>query len=561
MIFDLDRPATATPSSTKKTESRAAEPSSTGIELAIAEASRYADLGEEEAAEIAYLRADRLLGNERSPRHAEVMVCLAMLLRRRGENALAVSYLDVALAFFPEHRAALSQRLALAREQGDFATAAALRSRMVGFCESTEAQAHVFREIVDDSVAAATTALRSAVALRPSEVDWRTELQTLLELSGESQSALGDSNTSALVLRARGLEQQGQTLDALALLAQAVRHSPRNVVAYRAMARIASSTNERERAFFASSALVQLGQANDVEQSEYRRSVTAFAPGAQRALDEAMLALLRIGEHPVRLLLLAIHDAAVAAKLGLRRSGSLPPIWDDHERQDPASTSIAAVKRIDFVTKLLGLPPYTFYARPNEPAALIHPRVGSPVLVIGSGLLRGASPHETLFRAGYELGIQRELGRIPVFFSTAEELEGLVEVALSFGSSEPSVPAGLTEERLALRHALDACLTGPTRQQLLAMVHAAREQRLSLDVRALLRDVELVSARLGLLACADVTVACRQLAVECRSVAGLSFADRVEDLLSFSVSPAHLEVRHHLGIPLAATSKSIPPFG
>ncbi|MGC4066334.1 MAG: hypothetical protein QM784_17215 [Polyangiaceae bacterium] len=561
MTLDLDRPTTATPTPTKKTDPRAAESSSTGIELAIAEASRYADLGEEEAAEIAYLRADRLLGSERSPRHAEVMVCLAMLLRRRGESALAISYLDVALAYFPEHRAALSQRLALAREQGDFATAAALRSRMVGFCESTEAQAHVFREIVDDSIATATAALRSAVALRPSEVDWSTELQTLLELSGESQGALGETNTSALVLRARTLEQQGQTLEPLALLAQAVRHSPRNVVAYRAMARLASSANDRERAFFASSALVQLGQANDAEQSEYRRSVSAFAPGAKCALDEGMLVQLRIAEHPVRLLLLAIHDAAVAAKLRLRRAGSLPPSLDEHERQDPASTSVAAVKRVDFVSKLLGLPPYTFFVRPNETAALVHPRVGTPALVIGGGLLRGASPHETLFRAGYELGIQRELGRLPVFFPSADELESLVAVAVSLGSAEPPSLSAFTEERMVLRQALDACLTEPTRLHLAAMVHAAREQRLSLDVPAMLRDVELVAARLGLLACADVTVACRQLAVDCRPVPGLAFADRVGDLLAFCVSPAHLEVRSHLGIPFGTTSKSIPPFG
>jgi tetratricopeptide (TPR) repeat protein len=561
MTLELDRSTTATPNPTKKTDARGAESASTGIESAIAEASHYADLGEEEAAEIAYLRADRLLGNERSPRHAEVMVCLAMLLRRRGEVALAISYLDLALAFFPDHRAALSQRLTLAREQGDFATAASLRSRMVGFCESTEAQAHVFKEIVDDAVATATAALRSAVALRPNEVDWNTELQTLLELSGEAQNVQGEAAPSALVLRARGLEQQGYPQEALALLSQSAWYSPRNVVTYRAMARLATKDNDRERAFFASSALVQLGQANDEEQNEYRRSVTAFAPGARCALEEGTLAQLRIGEHPVRLLLLAIHDAAVAAKLRLRCAGSLPPPLEDQERQDPATTSLAAVKRVDFVTKLLGLPTYSFFVRPNEPAPLVHPKVGAPVLVLGGGLLRGASPHETLFRAGYELGAQRELGRIPVFYPTAAEIEELVEVALSLGRSDTSVPAGFTEAHVALRQALDASLSEPTRQRLIAMVQAAREQRLPLDVMAMLRDTELLAARLGLLACADITVACRQLAVDCRPVVGLSFSERVGDLLSFSVSTAHIEARHHLGIPFGTPSKSIPPFG
>src|SRR5512147_1916399 len=59
----------------------------THVELAIAEASRQADANDPTSAEEAYLRADQLLGNERSPRHAEVLVCLSVLQRRRGALA------------------------------------------------------------------------------------------------------------------------------------------------------------------------------------------------------------------------------------------------------------------------------------------------------------------------------------------------------------------------------------------------------------------------------------------------------------------------------------------
>src|SRR5512147_59715 len=106
MTFELDRPSTA------KFPPLAAAgfddvPASVGAELAIAEASRYADTGDHAAAEAAYLRADALLGGERSPRHAEVLVCLALLLRKRGALEQSASYFDLALAIFPEHRAAL----------------------------------------------------------------------------------------------------------------------------------------------------------------------------------------------------------------------------------------------------------------------------------------------------------------------------------------------------------------------------------------------------------------------------------------------------------------------
>lgn len=154
-----------------------------GIEATIAQASKLSDLGDVEAAEQGYLRADALLGSERSPRHAEVLVCLALLLRRKGELAQASSYLDTALAIFPEHRAALCQRLDLARELGDHAAAAALRARMVGFCESAEARVHVLSEVVDAAVAAAIAAVREAIEIRPGDSELRLRLGALLDAS------------------------------------------------------------------------------------------------------------------------------------------------------------------------------------------------------------------------------------------------------------------------------------------------------------------------------------------------------------------------------------------
>lgn len=150
------------------------------IDLAIAEAAHYSDLGHTLAAEQAYTRADHLLGSERSPRHAEVLVCLAILLRKRGDLVQAASHLDMALAMFPGHRAALSQRLALAEEQKDLATAAALRTKMVDLCESAEARVHVLSAVIDDALSAAISAALKAVELRPGDDELRQRLGALL---------------------------------------------------------------------------------------------------------------------------------------------------------------------------------------------------------------------------------------------------------------------------------------------------------------------------------------------------------------------------------------------
>jgi tetratricopeptide (TPR) repeat protein len=155
----------------------------TEVETAIAQASHYADSGHVDAAEQAYVRADQLLGGERSPRHAEVLVCLALLWRKRGEVTAAARLLDEALAMFPGHRAALSQRLALAEEAKDWATASAVRLKMVELCESAEAQAHVLSAVVDDALALALAASLRALELRPNDESLRRRLKLLLEAS------------------------------------------------------------------------------------------------------------------------------------------------------------------------------------------------------------------------------------------------------------------------------------------------------------------------------------------------------------------------------------------
>lgn len=153
------------------------------IEQTIAEAAAYSDIGHTVAAEQSYMRADHLLGSERSPRHVEVLVRLALLLRGRGDLVQAASHLDMALAMFPGHRAALSLRLSLAEEQKELATAAALRVKMVDLCESTEARVHVLSAVVEDALSTAISAALRAVELRPSDATLRQRLGLLLDAS------------------------------------------------------------------------------------------------------------------------------------------------------------------------------------------------------------------------------------------------------------------------------------------------------------------------------------------------------------------------------------------
>ena len=63
-----------------------------------------------------------------------------------------------------------------------------------------------------------------------------------------------------------------------------------------------------------------------------------------------------------------------------------------------------------------------------------------------------------------------------------------------------------------------------------------------------IRSIELAACRAGLLVCGDITAASRMLAVDGRVVGGLSAADRIRDLVPFSISERCSKVRRAIGI-------------
>lgn len=667
MTLEISRPRTAElPLPVELTGALTRSP--TGIEQAIAEASHRADAGDMAAAEQAYRFADALLGSERSPRHAEVLVCLALILRRRGEASEAARHLDMALAIFPGHRAALSQRLDLAHEQGDLAAAAGLRVRMLDFCESAEARVHVLLEVVADALEAAAASLRQAIQLQPLDTDLRERLRALSEAAFDHESAVNASVDLAESLRdpkakaralahaarlcaqkignadravalyeaaiaddptvagafeaiesilidvgdLQGTEQayarqverlraggyaieeaallhklailrEDQLADspgaiaaleraillrpddpsshrvlalllarrekfgqAMAHLERAARLSPASPMPFREIVHVAFAAKDRDRGFFAASALVHMGEADVHEQELYRRFATYGAPGVSQPMDEVTLSMLRPRVNPVRALLLALHDPAIRAKQLQQRASKAPPPVDERERVDPEQSTVSAVRVVAWTMKLLGLPVFRLHVRPGQGFALSHPTTSEPTLVLGGGMLSGRSVPELLFRAGYELGAQRELGRLLVFYPEREQLQTLVAAAAGLVE-----PAKLPSSAVDLSRALDQCLDDSTRAHLQALVAAALGQRHELDVSSVLRDVETVAGRIGLLACTDLTVAARQVAIEARPTEGLSASDRVRDLLAFAVSQTHADVRSLLGMSVS----------
>jgi tetratricopeptide (TPR) repeat protein len=185
------------------------------VEDEIARASRALDEGALGVANEAYLRCEQMLSGEVGPRRAEVMTCLAQIAQQQARDDDAVRWLDQALAIFPTHRGAIARRVAFAHASGDTATSAALGRRLLAFAATDAERFELSARVADDALAAAITAFRAAVALRPHDRRSLERLQAMHEAAGQ----FGDAVNVAVAM-AEALPNAGQRARALAHAAE-----------------------------------------------------------------------------------------------------------------------------------------------------------------------------------------------------------------------------------------------------------------------------------------------------------------------------------------------------
>jgi tetratricopeptide (TPR) repeat protein len=648
------------------------------VETAIAEASDYYDRGDLERARRAYAVADALLARDNGPRRAEVLVCLAKLERERGASSEAATLLDRALAIFPEHRAALSQRIELAHASSDAATAAALRRRMLRSAQSDDERATLLSSLADESLTATIEALEQALGLRPGDPRLLERLQAAMEAAGrwseavdakvalsetiekprdrarslaaaagmcarrtnsvarsvalyeaaiaddpttpgafdaieavliknddwggveraysrqierlsergetEAQAALLDrlakvrgdrlgdmpgaiaalenlvltkpDDVEARARLAAALEQTEQLELALRCLASAAACAPTRPDTFRDLHRIAARLGDIDRGYCACAVLVHLGEADLDEQLVYQQYAPETTQRPRAPLDARGWAELWTGEHDhaVSHIVHAIAPAAIELRLEQLRAAHRVPELPKRDRQQADKTTLTAVRTAGWACSLLGIPVPEIYAKNEDlPSGVICWPLPEPTLLLGKSLLSGRSVPELAFATARELAAQRLTARLMTFYPSLPELRAVLLAAVS-----QVLPMSLARDALPLRDALKARLDPTRRAELERAVEALHDRDGRLDLNGWLRAVEIASCRAGLVVCGDITAAARMLAVDGRVVGKLSAADRIRDLIPFSVSESYGRLRRAIGVA-AGTPATIPP--
>jgi len=455
------------------------------------------------------------------------VACAEMCARRAGNVPRAVALYEAAIADDPEVPGAFEAIERTLLDANDFAGAERAYVRQLerlagrGAAEIAvlDKLARVRAEKLDDK-RGAIQALDKLVTMRPDDVAARTRLAELLEANGE---------------------------DALAImcLEVAARHAPTRVETFRSLDRIFVRTNDADRAYAAASVLVHLGEADLDEQMQYQQYAPEVAIRPSNALEDAEWELLYPPDHDDALsaLALAIAPAAIASRVDALRAKKMVPQLNAAERQDPERTTVSAVRAVGFVARLFGVRAPDVYVRPHDvPGGFAVLPTAEPAIALGPSILSGKPLSELTFLFARELAYMRLADRLLLLYPDIVDLRTLVTAAIAL-VTHSSVASDVLPVRAELAARMD-----PTRRQALAVAVRQLTKRGQLDLVDWQRSIERIACRAGMLACGDLNVAARLLAVDGRVIGGMSAADRIKDLIPFSISQRYAGLRSALGV-------------
>lgn len=375
----------------------------------------------------------------------------------------------------------------------------------------------------------AARALERAAAIDPTDATIRRELVPLLEQCQDSARALHHCRA-------------------------AIRSTPRDPRAHQLARTLALRLGAHDQAWNAAHALDFLGEADvdasvhaDTHRPEGLLPVTAaiteeqwqrgvFTPDRDAAL-EALWALVR--------------PAAIAHRLEVLTRARQLPTLDPSLRLDPQTSTTMLARSFLWTVQVLGIPQPALYVHPSLEVGLIAPPALEPASVVNRALGSGLDLRELSFLWGRHLTIFRPDFRLLTFFPTVDLLAHLTAAA-ALAAEWTDRKASFVEPATAeLARRIHEDLGEDGRGDLVAA--SAEVQRGDVAARLLdwARGVELTAARVGLVACGDVSVAAAL--TERFPVGGhTSVFDQVNALLGFTADDEYAALREHLGVTVRA---------
>jgi len=241
-----------------------------------------------------------------------------------------------------------------------------------------------------------------------------------------------------------------------------------------------------------------------------------------------------------------IVSAVLLGRVSALRRDKLLPQLDPEKKQDPAQSTIQAVRCFSWGAAILGMKAPPLYADPTVDKLVEMVPGIPPSTRLGRRALSGRSPTELAFLAGRHLAWYREERFVRLLVPQIADLEDLFLAALHIGN--PGIPLGADVKRrvLPLAQAVEPILEPMHIDRLRGYFLRFVEEGGRTNLQRWATAADRTAARAGLLLASDLDAAEALL----REESPTQLEERMSDLLVFVTSDRYAALRKQLGIAL-----------
>ncbi len=332
-------------------------------------------------------------------------------------------------------------------------------------------------------------------------------------------------------------------------LARRVRHDPRDVDSLHALFRVYRKAGDVDRAWCVAQVTAYLDAANAEEKEVFvKHRDTALIRPTASVTPEAWRRLLFHPEEEALVgeIFAVVVSAVLIGRLSAMRRDKQLIKLDPAQKQDPATTTVQAVRCFQWASAILGMHAPALFADPDYTGVVEMVPGVPPASRIGAQALSGRSATELAFIAGRHLANYREEHFVKMLVPSARGLEDIFLAALSIGN--PGLPLNAQVKQLvvpiakAIEPILEPAAVDRLRGQFLRFVEEGGRTNLQRWTVATDRTL----SRAGLLLANDLRAAHAVLALEDK----VHLEERMDDLLVFSLSDRYTKLRKQIGIAI-----------
>jgi hypothetical protein len=330
-------------------------------------------------------------------------------------------------------------------------------------------------------------------------------------------------------------------------LQRRLRHDPRDEAALHLMYRVYDKKADIDGKWCVAQALVYLNQANEQERAHFNqyRETALIKPRAALTADAWARLLAHPDEEPlVGEIFAVVAPAVLVGRLSaLRRDKQLAKL-DPAKRQDPATSTIQAVRCFAWAAAILGMTAPPLFPEPDFEGTVEFVPAMPPATRLGQKSLSGRSAAELAFIAGKHLAQHRAQEFMRVLIPGIADLEDIFLAALSIGN--PGIPMNERGKQIvvpiakAIEPILEPSAIDALRGHFLRFVEEGGRTNLQRWAGA----VDRTCARAGLLLANDLRAAHSVFELEDKK----QLDERMDDLLTFVSSDRYAKLRKQIGI-------------